>query len=292
MPLPAPVLFFAIPGPFSATPLAALLEAGAQIAAVVIPAGSGQAAPIERLVPRPTTKAGGLLHLAQKAQLPVYAVRELGTGAREWFTDLQPAVACVACWRQRIPPALLDMPRRGFLNVHPSLLPAYRGPYPLFWALRDGLRESGVTVHWMDAGLDSGDIALQAPLPLPEGVGPAVLDRAAGELGGKLLVETLRRLAAGALQRRPQPTGGSYRPAPCAADFVLDTGWSARRAFNFMRGTSDWAQPYPVQAGEEAIQLRQALGYDPGAHLPTPILRTADRVQLQFTPGVLIATPA
>lgn len=292
MTLPAPILFFGLPGPFSAAPLAALLEAGAQIAAVAIPAGDGQGAPIETVVAPPAAPSGNLLRLAQEAQIPVYAVDHRGAGVHAALSALQPAVACVACWRERFPASLLAMPEHGFLNVHPSLLPAYRGPYPLFWALRDGLRESGVTVHWMDEGLDSGDIALQAPLTLPEGVGPAVLDRAAGELGGKLLVEALRRLAAGRLQRRPQSPGGSYRPAPCAADFVLDTGWSARRAFNFMRGASDWGQPYLVQAGEETIRLRHALGYDPAARLPAPILRTGDRVQLQFTPGVLIATPA
>ncbi len=292
MSLPAPILFFGLPGPFAAAPLAALLAAGAHVAAVITPAGDRQAAPVEQVVPGPTAGADSLMAYAKEAQIPVLAVRDLGAEVQAWLAALRPAVACVACWRQRIPAGLLALPEHGFLNLHPSALPDYRGPYPLFWALRDGRRESGVTVHWMDEGLDSGDIALQAPLRLPEGVGPAVLDRAAGELGGRLLVETLQRLADGTLERRPQPPGGSYRPAPCADDFALPTKWPAQRAFNFMRGTADWGQPYPVQAGDERLLLGRALGYDPAARLGAPIVREGDRVRLQFSPGVLIAGAA
>lgn len=291
MPLPAPILFFGLPGPFSAASLAALVAAGAEVAAVIVPGGPQQAASIAKMSPPPPARTG-LAQMAQEAHIPVYAVRHLDARVQEWLVARQPAVACVACWRRRMPAALLAIPEHGFLNLHPSLLPAYRGPYPLFWALRDGLRESGVTVHWMDEGLDSGEIALQAPLPLPEGVGPAVLDHAAGELGGRLLLEALRRLSAGALERQPQPPGGSYQPAPGGADFELDTGWSARHAYNFMRGTSDWRQSYPVQIGDERLHLRQALGYDPAAKLPAPVVHAEDCVRLQFTPGVLIATPA
>jgi methionyl-tRNA formyltransferase len=290
--LPAPILFFGLPGPFSTAPLAALLAAGAQVAAVIVPAGPRQATSVESYVPLPAAGARNLTHLAADVHIPIYAVHRLDASVQERLLDLQPAVACVACWRWRFPPAFLAWPEYGFLNLHPSLLPAYRGPYPLFWALRDGLQESGVTVHWMDEGLDSGDVALQAPLAFPEGLGPAALDRAAGELGGRLLVEALHRLAAGTLQRQPQPPGGSYRPAPCAADFVLDRAWSARHAFSFMRGVSDWGLPYPVEAGGETFHLRQALGYTPDARLPAPAVRAGNRVQLQFAPGALVATLA
>ncbi|MEZ4833421.1 MAG: formyltransferase family protein [Caldilineaceae bacterium] len=58
----------------------------------------------------------------------------------------------------------------GFLNLHPSLLPHYRGPDPIFWQLRDGVEPMGVTVHWMDVGVDTGDIAAQAPVALEDGL--------------------------------------------------------------------------------------------------------------------------
>lgn len=297
MTLPAPILFFGIGGPLSAAPLAALLRAGASIAAVVVPAGPQQtAAIIQAPQPAPIPPVSfvpahprTLAEIAWNAQVPVLSVRQLGKTAVQQLASFQPAVACVSCWPARIPEALLAAPRHGFLNVHPSLLPAYRGPHPLFWALRDGLHESGVTVHWMDAELDAGDIAAQASLPFPEGVGPAVLEQAAGELGGALLVDVLQQLAAGTARRRPQPPGGSYHPAPCAEDFILDTSWPAQRAFNFLRGTAGWDYPYPVDAGSETFYLRQALGYHAAIYLPAPTLRDGTTLQVQFSPGVLLA---
>lgn len=290
MVLPGPLLFFGVHGPFSLAPLQALLAAGAGIAAVVIPAGAGQPAQIERLAPQPRLlQPASIVHLAWQAGAPVYAVRRFGPEALAQLSAGAPAVACVACWPWRLPPSLLALPRYGFLNVHPSLLPAYGGPHPLFWVLRDGLRESGVTVHWMDEALDQGDIALQAPLPLPEGVGAAVLDLAAGELGGTLLVTVLEQLATGNVMRRPQPPGGSYQLAPRPADFALDPSWPARRAYNFMRGTAHWGQPYPLSLDGETLYLRRALGYDAAAGLPAPLLRDGALLRLQFTPGVLLA---
>lgn len=290
MVLPGPLLFFGVHGPFSLAPLQALLAAGAGIAAVVIPAGAGQPAQIERLAPQPRLlQPASIVHLAWQAGAPVYAVRRFGPEALAQLSAGAPAVACVACWPWRLPPSLLALPRYGFLNVHPSLLPAYGGPHPLFWVLRDGLRESGVTVHWMDEALDQGDIALQAPLPLPEGVGAAVLDLAAGELGGTLLVTVLEQLATGNVMRRPQPPGGSYQLAPRPADFALDPSWPARRAYNFMRGTAHWGQPYPLSLDGETLYLRRALGYDAAAGLSAPLLRDGALLRLQFTPGVLLA---
>lgn len=290
MVLPGPLLYFGVHGPFSLAPLQALLAAGAGIAAVVIPAGAGQPAQIERLAPQPRLlQPASIVHLAWQAGAPVYAVRRFGPEALAQLSAGAPAVACVACWPWRLPPSLLALPRYGFLNVHPSLLPAYGGPHPLFWVLRDGLRESGVTVHWMDEALDQGDIALQAPLPLPEGVGAAVLDLAAGELGGTLLVTVLEQLATGNVMRRPQPPGGSYQLAPRPADFALDPSWPARRAYNFMRGTAHWGQPYPLSLDGETLYLRRALGYDAAAGLPAPLLRDGALLRLQFTPGVLLA---
>jgi methionyl-tRNA formyltransferase len=288
--LPGPILFFGMHGPFSIAPLQALLAAQASIAAVIIPAIPQQHAAIEPLAPHAgPLQPANIVHLAWQSEVPVYAARHCGPEVIEQLAPLAPAVACVACWPYRIPPELLALPRAGFLNIHPSLLPAYRGPHPLFWALRAGLRATGVTVHWMSAELDRGDIALQAPLPLPEGVGAAVLEQAAGELGGQLLVAVLQQLAAGNATRRPQPPGGSYQPAPQAADFTLDPFWPARRAYNFMRGTAGWGQPYPLSIGGETLYLRRALGYDPAARLPAPVVRAGAQLHLQFTPGILLA---
>ncbi len=213
---------------------------------------------------------------------------------------LNPDVVCVACFDKRIPQKLLSIPRHGFLNLHPSLLPDYRGPAPLFWQLRAGEPWTGVTVHWMDAALDTGDIAAQRRTPLPAGITGPELDRLLGTLGGELLVTVLTELEAGRVARRPQRPGGSYHSWPRAEDFRLDTGWPARRAYNFMRGTAEWMRPYPVWVDGKMLHLGSALAYSEEEHLSAPWeqvelegteLEWMDGrvVRIQFTPGVLTA---
>ncbi|HEX9370936.1 MAG TPA: formyltransferase family protein, partial [Roseiflexaceae bacterium] len=159
----------------------------------------------------------------------------------------------------------------------------------LFWTFRGGETHTGVTIHFMDEALDAGDIAAQAPVALPDGISGATAERICATLGGRLMVETLRALAAGALARRPQPPGGSYEPAPGAEDFRIDPAWPARHAFNFMRGTAEWGQPYLVAVDGADLALAAAIGYDAGAVLGAPYVHMGDEVRVQLAPGVLRA---
>lgn len=296
------ILFLGLHGPFSRAPLAALLDAGRPVVAVAIPDGSAGSPPIRRLHPPATAgelplltpfTAQDTVHLAWARRLPVFAVHDLDAPeTRQQLGALQPDVGCVACFPRRLPPSLLSLPPHGFLNLHPSLLPAYRGPYPLFWTFRDGIQETGVTLHYMDERLDRGDIALQAPLLLPDGISGAEADLRAGEIGGTLLLQGTGRLAAGTLPRVPQPAGGQYHPRPAADDFRLSPTWPARRAFNFMRGTAEWARPYPLEIKGRTFRLAQALAYDPRQRLAAPYREEGSEVWLQFSPGVLHARRA
>lgn len=203
-------------------------------------------------------------------------------------------VACVACFPRRIPSPLLALPRLGFLNLHPSLLPRYRGPAPLFWQLRHGETETGVTVHWMDEELDTGDIARQTALALPDGATGPELDRLLGAAGGRLLASVCTGVSApagaAAPLRTPQPGSGSYHPWPRPDDFALDPRWSAQRAFNFMRGVSEWRMPFTIALGAKTFRLSAAQSCDPAATLSDPWRQIGSELLIRFSPGVLRAT--
>jgi methionyl-tRNA formyltransferase len=296
------VIYFGTRCTFSAAPLRILLEADCEVAAVIIPADqslSGQ--PIVPLsstnrttIPLiETASEPSIVSLAWERQLPIYQVSRLAAPETlETIAALQPDVACVACFPKRLPAALLHLPRRGGLNVHPSLLPQYRGPYPLFWMLRHGDRNFGVTVHCMDERFDAGDIAAQAEVELPDGVSGEEADTLLSEYGGECLVEVLRAIGNGTCVQRPQPAGGSYFPAPQDQDFVIDPAWSARHAFNFMRGTNEWGQLYPIGLTEQHFQLKQALFYAADEILDQPYRLFGDQIDIQFSPGVLRAAIA
>lgn len=293
------VVYVGMPGAFSLAPLAALLRAGIDVAGVVVPAAQPGCAPIARLTAPPPRSSlpianpymtRGILHMAWEHGIAAFEVGRPGDPAtRAALAELRPDVACVACFPWRIPAALLALPPLGFLNLHPSLLPAYRGPEPLFWAFRDGEHTTGMTIHLMDEGLDTGDIVAQVPLDLPDGISGAEAERLCAALGARLLVETLDALGRGTAKRRKQPSGGTYYGRPSQDDFTLDTGWPARRAFNFMRGTAEWGQPYVVEAGGARLALRAALAYAPDGTIGQPFVRMEDEMLVQFTPGVVRA---
>ena len=129
----------------------------------------------------------------------------------------EPDVALCASFPARIPDEALAAPRHGILNVHPSLLPRYRGPNPLGWAIRNGDPEIGITVHRMTSEMDSGPIYAQSAVPVPDDADPAVdgLERFQG-LANRLVAEALARVTAGIRAtlrtKRRRPTPGSSSP--------------------------------------------------------------------------------
>lgn len=296
------ILFFGLPAGVSAAVLAGLLDDGAEIAGVVVPAASvphlmtDAARPFAYLSPPTTIRlplAGApqadTLGVAWSAGLPALAVRDFEhPDTLVALSALDAHVACVACFTRRIPAAVLRLPRQGFLNLHPSLLPHYRGPEPLFWQLRDGA-PAGVTVHTMDEGLDTGDIAAQAAHALPDGISGPEAERRLMLAGLDLLRGVLADLSRGIVRRRPQPPGGSYHGFPTESDFVLSTVWPARRAFNFMRGTADYRLPYRVEVGGATLWLGSADSYSNESDLAQPLLREGDDFLIRFNPGVLRA---
>jgi methionyl-tRNA formyltransferase len=176
--------------------------------------------------------------------------------------------------------------------MHPAMLPAHRGPAPRFWVFRSGEQSAGVTIHFMDDGLDTGDIVAQASFALPDGVAGAEVEQQCDALGARLMLASLQQLRDGTLVRRPQPPGGSYQPWPTQDDWQLSTSWAARRAFNFMRGTADWGQSYVVHVGDLQIALATALAYDPAGWLGEAFVRAGDQVWIQFSAGTLCARVA
>ncbi len=293
------VLFLGMTNQTSATVLRALLDADVAVCGVLVAADRASGPPIARVAPAPARSPVPIANpflertiaqIAWERDLPVFELRQpRAPETLALVAELQPDVACVACFSQRIPISLLALPRLGFLNMHPALLPAHRGPAPLFWIFRGGEPTAGVTIHFMDAGLDTGDIVAQESFALPDGVAGVLAERQCSAIGARLMLGVLQGLRDGTLSRRPQPPGGSYQPWPARDDWQIATSWTARRAFNFMRGTAEWGQLYAVRAGDQQIALATAIAYDPTATLAEAFVRAGDEIQLRFAAGVLRA---
>ena len=154
---------------------------------------------------------------------------------------LQPDLIIVVAYGQILPPAILELPRHGCLNVHTSLLPQYRGAAPIQWAIANGDTETGVTIMKMDAGLDTGPIVSQRRTPIhPEDDSATLHDRLA-QLGAELLVQTIPDYVAGKIQPVPQPaTGASHAAKIKKKDGRIDWNQPARTIWNRLRAFTPW----------------------------------------------------
>ena len=156
----------------------------------------------------------------------------------------------VVAYGQILPQSILDLPQFGCLNVHPSLLPKYRGAAPIQWAIAEGELETGVTIMKMDAGLDTGPILSTRRTPiLPTDDSQILHDRLA-QLGAELLVETIPAYVTGKITPQPQPAEGST----CAAkikkeDGKIDWQQSARKIWNRLRAFTPWPGAFTFWLG-------------------------------------------
>lgn len=300
------VLFMGMPGAFSLPPLAALLAANIPVAAVLVPAARPLRSDVPPVHPvRPATIASDLplitrfaertiIHLAWEHAIPVYQVGRLDDAdVLALARDLAPTTICVACFPAILPPALLAIPTLGALNVHPSLLPAYRGPAPIFWVFRRGEHRTGVTVHLMDPGIDSGDIVAQEAFELPDGISGRMVNQRCAEIGAQLLVGAVEAMAKGRLVRvRQDEARASYFSWPTAADFEVPTTRPARWAFNFIRGADEWGGPFEIVTGNERIAVRTVRDWSPDGRLASPFMIEGNEIVVQFSPGILRAVLA
>ena len=146
---------------------------------------------------------------------------------------------CVSCFPEIVSDEVLGTARQGGFNVHPSRLPRYRGPSPLFWLFRSGERDAGVTVHRMTARPDAGPIAAQAGFDVPDGCSWEALEVLCSEIAAGLLTETLERLECGKLTESVQDeSAASWFGFPVRADYRIDATMPVQRAFNFVRGVA------------------------------------------------------
>ena len=289
-------IFLGMPVTFSICVLEGLLRAGIRPSAIWMPDSSAGRS-IQKLQPelsqselpllRPFLQEG-IAQLAWEEKIPVYAVRDLSSpDAIALLESLHVSVGIVACFPMRLPQEILAIPRFSFLNLHPSLLPAYRGPFPLFWTFRDGVQESGITMHQIDRGLDTGDIVLQSKLIIPDGLNSKEADELFAAEGATLIQAALASLENGDLASQAQGTGASYFGRPSAQDFTIPTTWTAQRAFNFMRGTAEWQMPYRITGDGFDIPARSAIAYDGQGKMDMPYSTQGSESWIKFERGIL-----
>ncbi|HTW63361.1 MAG TPA: methionyl-tRNA formyltransferase [Bryobacteraceae bacterium] len=159
----------------------------------------------------------------------------------EQLAQMKPDAMIVVGYGQIIPQAIIDIPHRGIINVHASLLPKYRGAAPIQWAIANGETHTGVTTMQIDSGLDTGDMLLKWKTPIGPEENALELGPRLALAGADLLIETLRDQPAPVKQDSAEAT---YAPILKKEDGEIDWNWPSPKIFNRSRGLLPWPGTY------------------------------------------------
>lgn len=204
---------------------------------------------------------------------------------RQWMPD----VIAVTAYGRILPPAILTLPPRGCINVHGSLLPKYRGAGPIQWAVIRGEQQTGITTMFMAEGMDTGDMLLQETVEIRADDTAGTLAPRLAEVGGRLLVETLRRLEAGTLTPQPQDDAqATMAPLLKKEDGVVDWTLPAAEIANRVRGLSPWPGAYTYVNGERWVLWHVAVGEEVSGAAPGTVTKVSkDRVEVATGEGTI-----
>jgi methionyl-tRNA formyltransferase len=165
----------------------------------------------------------------------------------EQLKQLNPDAMVVVGYGQIIPQSIIDIPKRGIINVHASLLPKYRGAAPIQWAVANGETSTGVTIMRIDAGLDTGDMLAKWETEIGSEENALELGIRLSDAGAKLLVDTLRDNPTPVKQ---DPNQATLAPILKKEDGQIDWNWPAEKIFNRMRGFLPWPGAYSYFRGQ------------------------------------------
>ena len=241
---------------FAAVALQSLHEAGFDIPLVLTqpnrPAGRGmqlQASPVKQFALARHIPVTQPVSLRLDGKYP-----DVAKEAHEQLRATPHDVMVVAAYGLILPRSVLDIPKHGCINIHASLLPRWRGAAPIHRAIEAGDTETGVTIMQMEEGLDTGPMLLLERLPIASDDTTGSLHDKLAELGGKLIVDALRKLEQGGLTATPQPQSGANYAAKitkeeAALDFTQPAQVLARkiRAFNPFPGASASFNGVPIK---------------------------------------------
>lgn len=156
---------------------------------------------------------------------------------KDEIRELNPDLVCVVAYGVILPKSFLKIPPLGCINLHPSMLPNYRGPAPIQWAILNGDKKTGVTIMYLNEKMDAGDIITQEEVEIDEDETTGDLWNRLSEIGAKLLLQVVKNIEAGKIERTPQPE--EFTLAPMLNKEMAKIDWQKQDATqikNLVRG--------------------------------------------------------
>ena len=168
------------------------------------------------------------------------------TEFKDEIRKMEPDLVCVVSYGVILPKSFLEIPKYGCINVHPSLLPKYRGSAPIQWAVLNGDEKTGVTIMYLNEQMDAGDIIVQKEVEIGENETTGELWERLGSLGADLLLESVNKVSKGTVKRIPQEGEVTFAPMLTKEMARIDWSKSTNEIKNLVRGLNPIMGAYSI----------------------------------------------
>jgi methionyl-tRNA formyltransferase len=225
---------------------------------------------------------------AKQNHLPVITFNKHIAHYVDVIKKYAPDIILVSCFGKKLPTEILSIPAMGCFNLHPSLLPQYRGPTPVFWQFRNGAEQFGVTLHLMTTNFDDGHIIGQSSIDLNDGTHHMQAKLQLSEIAADLIIDVLNDFSSFIKNVENQSEhSSSYYSYPAQEDYTVSTTWSAKRLYNFIKAYQNNSIVFPCEYNNQTFNLIEAIHYDLNAD--TGFKLTNDFITLPCSSGYLKA---
>jgi len=237
------------------------------------------------LTPSPVKK------LAMEHNIPVVTPESIKKEYQS-IIDVEPDLVVTCAYGKIIPKVILDYPKYGCVNIHASLLPKYRGSAPIQWALINGEEETGITLMYMDEGMDTGDMIKKAEYKISEYDNVGTLHEKLSLIGADLLIETLPSIIAGTCERIKQNDDeATIARVIKREDEKLNFMDTSREIVNRIRGLNPWPLAYILIDGQEVKVLEAYIEEYDGYDCPGEIIDIRkDAIGIKSNDGIVYIT--
>lgn len=208
------------------------------------------------------TKSGTIQSIALDNSIPFIKLNEKYTDAVSHIQSYQPDIIIVSCYARLLPQSILSIAKKGSFNIHPSLLPKFRGPTPLFWQFREGVKNFGVTIHRMTEEFDAGDILSQEKIILEDGINNYDATQLLANGASWLLVNSLNDIENNKISIVVQnDCVSSYQSFPANKDYSINTSWTAKRIYNFIKACKGSGVIFYCEMNNENFKIIDVYSY-------------------------------
>ena len=219
--------------------------------------------------------------LALNNSIPFFSLSNEDSYVISQIEKFQPDVILTSCYAHRLPQSILSLAKKGSYNIHPSLLPKFRGPNPLFWQLREGVNEYGITIHRMTEYFDAGNIIVQQKVNLDDGLCIDDITKTIATQAGNLVINTLRNIECDRFVEIIQDEEySSYQSKPEINDYTVSSLWTGKRLFNFINAYKGEGVSFLCAIEGNTYKLIEAFSYQgtPYENMHNKTVILADRM--------------